>query len=87
MKHKQTIQVRQHHLGERRGTYEVVAYIKRKVYVDQVGNFNRFACRFNRRTYCVNSDAGDIGDPFRADKSYLKSLYIDLRLPCQWNLP
>ena len=86
MNKPQTIEVRRGTTDEYKGPYEVVKTIKRKVYVDQVGNFNRFACRFNRRTYCVNSDAGDIGDPFRADESYLKTLYIDISRPCGWNL-
>ena len=64
-----------------------VGTIKRKVYVDSLGNFNRFACRYNGRTFIVQSEHGDIGDPFRAEESYLTTLYIEVNKPCQWNLP
>ena len=64
----------------------VVETIHRKLYVDQLGNFNRIACRYKGQTFLVNSDAGDIGDPFRADDSYAESLFIDAGQPCAWNL-
>ena len=60
--------------------------IRRKLYVDQVGNFNRIACRFVKKTYIVHSEAGDLGDPFRADTTYLNRLYINSWEPCEWNL-
>lgn len=60
--------------------------IDRVLNVDQVGNFARVACRYNGKTYLVNSEAGDIGDPFRADESYLDTLFIDVDGPCQWQL-
>lgn len=73
-------------LSEDQGIHEVICVISRKVYCDQVGNFNRFACRYNGQTFLVHSDEGDIGDPFRADESYLKSLFIEMDSPCKWNL-
>lgn len=60
--------------------------ILRKLHVDQVGNFNRVACRYAKKTYIVHSEAGDLGDPFRADPSYLDRLYINTWEPCGWNL-
>jgi hypothetical protein len=60
--------------------------ILRKLYVDQVGNFNRVACRYAGKTYIVHSEAGDLGDPFRADATYLDCLYIKTWEPCEWNL-
>ena len=60
--------------------------IVRKLYVDQVGNFNRVACRYAGKTYIVHSEVGDLGDPFRADASYLNRLYINTWEPCQWNI-
>lgn len=60
--------------------------IVRKIYVDVVGNFNRVACRYKGRTYLVHSEAGDIGDPFRANDSYLNRLFIISDKPCQWHL-
>jgi hypothetical protein len=75
---KQQIQVR-FICGER-------SNILRKLYVDQVGNFNRVACRYAGKTYIVHSEAGDLGDPFRADATYLDCLYIKTWEPCEWNL-
>ena len=63
-----------------------VERVQRKLYVDQVGNFNRVACRYYGLTYLVQSEAGDIGDPFRADASYLKTLYIEATKPCEWKI-
>lgn len=60
--------------------------ILRKVYGRQIGNFNPFFCRFNKQTFLVKSDEGDLSDPFRRRKDYSKSLFIELNKPCQWNL-
>lgn len=75
---KQPIQVRLI-CGERSNIF-------RKLYVDQVGNFNRVACRYAGKTYIVHSEAGDLGDPFRANPSYLDRLFIKTWEPCQWSL-
>jgi hypothetical protein len=66
--------------------FRLVETVARKLYVDTVGNFNRIAARYKGKTYLVQSDTGDLGDPFRADATYLDCLYIDLATPCQWNL-
>jgi hypothetical protein len=58
----------------------------RKLYVDHVGNFNRVACRYAGKTYIVHSEAGDLGDPFRADATHFDCLYIRTWEPCEWNL-
>lgn len=60
--------------------------IHRKVYADSVGNFVRLACRYLGKTYIVNAQAGDPGDPFRAGQAELDSFYIDTSRPCAWNL-
>ena len=65
---------------------ETLETITRKVYCDTVGNFNRLACRYRGKTFLVYSEAGDIGDPFRADESYTTSLFILSEKPCKWNL-
>lgn len=75
---KHSIQVR--HLS---GNVETIT---RRLYVDQVGNFNRVACRFHGRTYLVHSVHGDLGDPFRATQSYFSGLFLNSWEPCQWNL-
>ncbi len=97
MSKPQTIQVRRYCEGQTMygryggpisdfGMHDVLETISRKLYVDSVGNFNRVACRYHGKTYIVHSEKGDIGDPFRADESYLTCLYIDANSPCQWNL-
>ena len=72
--------------GTDQGLFADMGTILRRVYVDQVGNFNRCACRYKGRTFLVQSDAGDLGDPFRADESYATSLFIDAGKPCAWSL-
>ncbi len=74
------------HLIEVRKPQNETEPIMRKLYVDQVGNFNRVACRYAGKTYIVKSESGDLGDPFRADNSYLEKLYIETSKPCEWNL-
>ena len=68
---KQTIQVR-------KGS-EVIETIKRKVWLEAIGNFNPMFCRYRKSRCLVKSEEGDISDPFRREESYLKTLYIDLR--------
>jgi hypothetical protein len=58
------------------GKYEVVGTIKRKVWAEQIGNFNPVFCRFQKRRTLVHSDEGDLSDPFRRDESYLKKLFV-----------
>jgi hypothetical protein len=81
---KQTIAVR---IGASLfGGGQTIETISRKVYCDTLGNFNRLACRYKGKTYLVKSEAGDLGDPFRADESYATSLFIQSEKPCAWNL-
>jgi hypothetical protein len=63
-----------------------VETITRRLYVDQVGNFNRVACCFCGRTYLVHSSHGDLGDPFRVTQSCFTELFLNSWEPCQWNL-
>jgi hypothetical protein len=65
---------------------ETVETVARTLYPQQIGNFCPVFCRYKGRTYQVQSEAGDLSDPFRADGSYLETLYIDLARPCQWSL-
>lgn len=83
--------MKKHKISVRTGPHsfapgETVETITRKIYCDSVGNFNRLACRYKGRTFLVHSEAGDIGDPFRADESYLSSLFILAEKPCAWKL-
>jgi hypothetical protein len=65
---------------------EIVETICRRVYAMACGNFAPVYCRYNRRTYLVHSEAGDISDPFRADASYLETLFIDISKPCAFSI-
>ena len=85
---KHTIQIRpagagRYELNPLLGPWPV---IRRKVYADSVGNFIRLACRYAGKTFLVDAQAGDPGDPFRAGKDEMESLYIDISRPCQWSL-
>lgn len=52
--------------------------IKRKVWVEAIGNFNPMFCRYKGKRMLVRSDEGDISDPFRREESYLNSLFIEV---------
>lgn len=86
---KQNIQVRNYN-GKRYAfpaiAPELLGTISRRVYSMACGNFSPVYCRYNRKTYLVHSDAGDISDPFRADASYLETLFIDISKPCAFSI-
>jgi len=74
---KQLIYVREK--GNRYGEPGVVIKtIKRKVWLEEIGNFNPMFCRYNGKRTLVMSTDGDISDPFRRELSYLKTLYIEV---------
>ena len=52
--------------------------IKRKPWLECIGNFNPMFCRYKGRRTLVHSQEGDLSDPFRREESYLKSLYIEV---------
>lgn len=79
---KYIIEVR-NYIGE---LYTCTKIIKRKIYAEQIGNFNPFFCRFNKLTFQLHSDAGDVSDPFRREENYAETFYIKLNSPCQWSL-
>ena len=54
----------------------VIETIQRKVWVESIGNFIPVFCRYQNKIHLVHSLKGDLSDPFRADESYLDSLYI-----------
>ena len=53
--------------------------IKRKLKFEAIGNFCPAFVTYKGKEYLVNSDKGDLSDPFRANESYLKSLYITVQ--------
>jgi hypothetical protein len=79
---KQTIEVRRYPKGANHHTsdkFEVVETIKRKPWMEQIGNFSPIFCRYkgNNRTL-VHSAEGDLSDPFRREESYLAKLFIEI---------
>lgn len=65
------------------GDFSEIEKVNRRVYCDAVGNFARLACRYKGKTYVVDSDDGDPGDPFRGTD---QNLFINIDCPCLWNL-
>ena len=53
--------------------------IKRKLKFEAIGNFCPAFVTYKGKEYLVNSDKGDLSDPFRVNESYLKSLYITVQ--------
>ncbi len=58
-------------------SFEVVETIERTTRSEVIGNFCPVFCSYNGDNRClVQSDKGDLSDPFRADETYAESLYI-----------
>jgi hypothetical protein len=77
---KKQIQVRKYPEGTnhfRSQSFQVVETISRKPWLEAMGNFNPMFCRYNGKRYLVNSDNGDLSDPFRRTENYLKTLFIE----------
>lgn len=55
-----------------------IEVINRVLRCTPMGNFNAIFCIYMGKEYLVQSDDGDITDPFRAEESYLESLFIDV---------
>ncbi len=77
---KQNIEVRKYDRDQygSKTTYMVVDHIKRKLWAEQIGNFNPLFCTFNKKRNLVKSDDGDLSDPFRREQNYVNSLYIEV---------
>jgi len=58
--------------------HNIIKTIQRKPWMESCGNFNPIFCRYQGKRYLVKSDEGDLSDPFRADESYLQTLYIEV---------
>ena len=91
---KATIQVRVYEPGQTRlgserlgaidgdyGHHQVKETIKRTLRAEAIGNFCPLFCAYNGRDYLVHSELGDLSDPFRAEESYLTSLFIEEENP------
>ena len=89
MNKKYTIQVRRYPDGQSShgspvigaitgdfGNFEVSATIRRVITAEQIGNFNPLFCVFKGKRSLVQSDGGDVSDPFRREESYANSFFI-----------
>jgi len=59
------------------GKFEIVETVTRVLRAEQIGNFNPLFCTYagNNRVL-VQSDEGDLSDPFRRSESYSRSFFI-----------
>jgi hypothetical protein len=57
---------------------EVIEQIQVPLKAEQTGNFSFIYCIHKRKKYWVNSELGDISDPFRRTEEYLSKLYIEI---------
>lgn len=81
MKKKYTIQVRHYENNDdimHPEKFTLIETIQRVPWMESIGNFNPMFCRYHNKRTLVHSDMGDLSDPFRANKSYLKTLYIKI---------
>ena len=68
-----------HEKGEKYGEPgKLIETIKRKPYLEAIGNFNPMFCRYKGKRELVKSREGDLSDPFRREESYLETLYIEV---------
>ena len=68
--------MKKHEIGVPDGNGHLYAIIKRKMKFEAIGNFYSAFATYKGKEYLVKSEEGDLSDPFRADDSYLKGLYI-----------
>ena len=53
--------------------------IQRVVRAEQIGNFNPIFCTYkNNKRLLVQSDTGDVSDPFRRTKEHLEHLFVQI---------
>jgi len=57
---------------------EEVKIIERVLRSEAIGNFNPIFCHYLGKDYLVQSELGDLSDPFRSTKKYLDYLYIEI---------
>ena len=93
MKTKELIQVRRYlpnqspygsaRMGEITGdfgTFETIETISRILRAESIGNFCPLFCTYKGNNRClVQSDAGDVSDPFRREESYAASFFISVK--------
>ena len=57
---------------------ELITIIRRVPWFAQIGNFSPMFCRYDRKRCLVQSEAGDLSDPFRREASYRDSFFIEI---------
>jgi hypothetical protein len=88
MNRTQTIEVRSVAKGDLLNSsapYERVELIRRKPWLESIGNFSPMFCRYKSRRELVYSDRGDLSDPFRRETNYLEKLFIRVEKPITTN--
>lgn len=83
MSKRYTIQVRQYPKGtpkyqRYKAIYCVLETITRVMWAEAIGNFNPMFCTYKHKRTLVQSDEGDLSDPFRRDETYADTLYIEV---------
>ena len=62
-----------------KGTGNCIKTIRRVLRMEQIGNFAPVFCQFNLNSRClVQSEQGDLSDPFRRSEGYKNSLFIEV---------
>ena len=75
----QKLKIQVHKKGERYGQPgELIETIQRKCWAEAIGNFNPMFCRYKKKRCLVQSQHGDLSDPFRRTEDYLTTLYIEV---------
>ncbi len=57
--------------------------VERRIHTCQIGNFNPLFCWYGRKVQLVQTQDGDISDPFRVTAEMFDKLYIDADKPCE----
>ncbi len=56
---------------------ELIEVIQRVLRAEATGNFSPVFCTYKGKSHLVQSELGDLSDPFRREESYLKFLYLE----------
>lgn len=59
--------------------YDVIEVIERKIWAEQIGNFNPIFAEYKGKRTLIHSDSGDLSDPFRREEGYSENLFIELK--------
>jgi hypothetical protein len=54
--------------------------VYRVLRAEMIGNFNPIFCTYNGKKYLVQSEYGDLSDPFRREEHWFGKLFIKLEV-------